>query len=83
MDSLMQTGEVTLMDVNLSQASFFSLCGGVVDFKHHFIRDKVESGELLLKYCPSSDMIANMLTKALPRTLFQKFRLMMNIADDA
>ena len=54
-----------------------------IDIKHHFIRDKVESDELLLKYCPSSDMIANMLTKALPRTLFQKFRLMMNIADDA
>ena len=54
-----------------------------IDIKYHFIRDKVESCELLLKYCPSSDMIADMLTKALPRTLFQKFRLMMNIADDA
>ena len=54
-----------------------------IDIKYHFIRDKVESGELLLKYCLSSDMIADMLTKALPRTLFQKFRLMMNIADDA
>ena len=54
-----------------------------IDIKYQFIRDKVESGELLLKYCPSSDMIADMLTKALPRTLFQKFRLMRNIADDA
>ena len=53
-----------------------------IGIKHHFIRDKVESGELQLKYCPLSDMIADMLTKALPRKLFQKFQLMMNIADD-
>ena len=39
-----------------------------IDIKHHFITDKVESGELLLKYCPTSDMIADMLKKGLPRT---------------
>ena len=52
-----------------------------IDIKHHFIRDKVENGELILKYCPSNDMIADMLTKALPRTLFEKFRMMMNITN--
>ena len=37
-----------------------------IDVKHHFIRDKVENGELLLKYCPTNDMNADMLAKALP-----------------
>ena len=52
-----------------------------IDVKHHFIRDKVENGELLLKYCPTNDMIADMLTKALPKTLFEKFRMMMIVTN--
>eukprot|EP00112_Aurelia_sp_Birch-Aquarium-sp1_P025966 Seg893.3 transcript_id=Seg893.3/GoldUCD/mRNA.D3Y31 product="Copia protein" protein_id=Seg893.3/GoldUCD/D3Y31 len=52
-----------------------------IDIKHHFIRDKVENGELLLKYCPTNDMIADMLTKALSKTLFEKFRMMMNVTN--
>ena len=43
-----------------------------IDIKHNFIREKVENGELILKYCPTNDMIADLLTKALPRTLFEK-----------
>ena len=34
-----------------------------IDIKHHFIREKVENGELVLKYCPTNDMIADMITK--------------------
>ena len=50
-----------------------------IDVKHHFVRDKSESGEIILTYCSTNDMIADMLTKALPRTLLEKFLTYMNM----
>ena len=38
-----------------------------IDIRHHFIRDKVELGEIELQYCPTEDMVADVLTKALSR----------------
>ena len=50
-----------------------------IDIKHHFVRDKCESGDIVLTYCSTNDMIADMLTKALPRTLFERFRTLLNM----
>ena len=36
-----------------------------IEIKHHFIRDQVAYGTIELVYCPSSQMIADMLTKGL------------------
>jgi hypothetical protein len=33
-----------------------------IDIQHHFIREKLESGEIGLKYCPTQDMVADELT---------------------
>ena len=44
------------------------------DIRHHFIREKVQAGEVLLRYCPTNEMVADLLTKALPRIKFEKFR---------
>ena len=38
-----------------------------VDIELHFIRDHVELGTIELKYCPTDDMIADIMTKALAR----------------
>lgn len=38
-----------------------------IDVQHHFIREKLESGEICLEYCPTEDMVADVLTKALAR----------------
>jgi hypothetical protein len=38
-----------------------------IDVQHHFIRECVENGTIQLKYCPTKDMVADALTKALPR----------------
>jgi len=37
------------------------------DIQHHFVREKVQSGEIILKYCPSDRMLADFLTKPLNR----------------
>ena len=37
-----------------------------IDICYHFIRHQVEEGAFNLIYCPTDDMVANILTKALP-----------------
>ena len=36
-----------------------------IDIRYHFIREKVEKNEILVKFCPTNDMVADMLTKPL------------------
>ena len=36
-----------------------------IDIRHHFIREKVNGREIQLVYCPTGDMVADMLTKGL------------------
>ena len=50
-----------------------------VDIKYHFIRELVEKGSVTLTYCPSEDMIADMLTKGLSKDQFYKIRTMAGI----
>ena len=38
-----------------------------LDQCYYFIRDVVEEGVIKLVYCPSEDMVADVLTKALPK----------------
>ena len=38
-----------------------------IDIRFHFIRDTVERGYVMLTYCPTDDMTADVLTKALAR----------------
>jgi len=37
-----------------------------IDVTHHFVRDRVRSGDLLFSYIPSGQMVADVFTKALP-----------------
>lgn len=41
-----------------------------LDIKYHFVKDLVDSGEIDLKYCPTKDMLADIMTKSLPRPRF-------------
>jgi len=38
-----------------------------IEMRHHFIREKVESGDIKQVYCPTESMIADILTKSLTR----------------
>ena len=50
-----------------------------IEIKYHFIRDLVEAGRIKLTYCPSEDMVADMLTKGLPIKQFEKLRRLAGI----
>ena len=51
-----------------------------IDIRYHFIREKVESGELTLEYVPSESQKADILTKALPRDKHLRFCESLNLA---
>ncbi len=45
-----------------------------IDIKHHFIREAVRAGTVTLEYCQTSEMIADILTKPLPKAKFENLR---------
>ncbi len=44
-----------------------------IDVRYYFVREKVEEGKIKLTYCPTTEMIADIFTKALGPILFAKF----------
>ena len=45
-----------------------------IDSRYHFIREQVSKGTIEVKYCPTNDMIADMLTKGLGKEKFHNLR---------
>ena len=45
-----------------------------IDIRYFFIKDRVESGEIKVVYCPTEEMLADFFTKPLQGNLFRKFR---------
>lgn len=45
-----------------------------IDVKYNFIRDAITNKEVDVKYIPSNDQIADIMTKSLGKTLFEKHR---------
>ena len=54
-----------------------------LDLRHHFIRDAVAEGSIVIKYCSTHDQIADGLTKALNFEKFSRFRMQIGVADFA
>ena len=52
-----------------------------IDIRHHFLRDKINSKEIEMVYCPTEDMAADVLTKALPGPQFTKLRETLGLAN--
>jgi hypothetical protein len=53
-----------------------------IDIRFHFIRWIVAEGKLKLVYCPTEDMIADTLTKALPSTKVKHFAYSLGLRKD-
>ena len=45
-----------------------------INIKFHFVREQVSNGKIHLKYCPTEDMLADMLTKAIGPEKLNKLR---------
>ena len=45
-----------------------------IDVLYHFIREHVNAGKIAVKYCNTKDMIADIMTKGLGKTQFEKLR---------
>ena len=52
-----------------------------IDIKYHFIRQSVDTNCIEVKYCCTDNMIADIMTKSLPRPKFEKLRAMLGIVD--
>ena len=50
-----------------------------IDIKYHYVRDSVQAGKIKLVYCPTDDMVADILTKPLAADKHCKLRTMMNV----
>ena len=50
-----------------------------IDIKYHYIRERVAEKQLLVQHCATGDMIADTLTKGLPKPAFEKFRVGMGV----
>ena len=50
-----------------------------VDVKYHYTREVIDKRLMKVDYIPTSDMVADTLTKALPRPAFEKFRTLMGV----
>ena len=54
-----------------------------LNIRHFFITDRIHQGEVSVVYCPTDDMVADVLTKPLQGSKFRKFRrLLLNLEDD-
>ena len=45
-----------------------------IDIRFHYIRDLCKEGHILIQYCPSSDNLADIMTKPVPRLQFERLR---------
>lgn len=54
-----------------------------INIRYFFVKDKIESGEVTVRYTPTEEMIADFFTKPLQGSLFIKFRNIIMGRDDA
>ena len=69
---MQQTEPSVMMDDNqgciaLSQNKMTTKRSKHINVRYHFCREKVASGDIIVLYCPTEEMLADILTKPLPR----------------
>lgn len=79
-----KTGEMLIFEDNKSAICMatnpvFHAKTKHIDLKFHFIRDHVTQGNIVLEYCPTEDMVADVFTKSLPAPQFERLREMLGV----
>nr|KYP44120.1 Copia protein [Cajanus cajan] len=52
-----------------------------IAIKYHFIREVETTKQIQLEYCSTEDQVADIFTKALPRTKFEQLRTMLGVIE--
>uniref|UniRef100_A0A1X7TJD0 Copia protein n=1 Tax=Amphimedon queenslandica TaxID=400682 RepID=A0A1X7TJD0_AMPQE len=52
-----------------------------IGIKYHYARQQVKEGNIEIVYCPTEEMVADMLTKGLSQDKFVKFREMAGVKE--
>jgi len=50
-----------------------------IDIRYHFVREKVEDGQVMLEYCPTQEMLADLMTKPIAAAQFDALRTKLGI----
>jgi transposase InsO family protein len=50
-----------------------------IDIRYHFIKDEIKNKLIRVKYCKTEEMVADILTKATTREIFEKMRMLMGM----
>ena len=50
-----------------------------IDVRHHFLRDHVEKGNVVLNHVCTQDQVADIFTKGLSREPFERLRVMLGL----
>ena len=50
-----------------------------IDIKYHYVRESVEEKNIKLVYCSTAGMIADILTKGLPKPKFEQLRFLLGV----
>jgi hypothetical protein len=57
--------------IKLAENPLISKRSKHIAVRYHYIREKIEEGTIKLTYCPTKDMVADTLTKALAKPMFK------------
>jgi hypothetical protein len=67
--------------IALSRATVLHSCVKHIAICHHFIRERIKSSEVDLKYCPTKDQLADIFTKQLPCEAFERLRATIGVGE--